>query len=68
MQQQQLLPTLTNLVKWGKATNSQCPLCTLPQTNKHVLSNFANSQALFEETVGADVSSSLGYATSQLLA
>ncbi|MDW0252306.1 MAG: reverse transcriptase domain-containing protein, partial [Nitrososphaeraceae archaeon] len=43
---QQQLPTLSNLVRWGKAVNNQCPLCSLPQTNKHVLSNCSNAHVL----------------------
>jgi hypothetical protein len=51
---QQQLPTLTNLVRWGKATNSQCPHCSLPQTNKHVLSNCANPDTLQRFTARHD--------------
>ena len=51
---QQQLPTLSNLVKWGKATNNQCPLCSLPQTNKHVLSNCSNNNVLTRFTTRHD--------------
>ena len=34
-----LLPSNTNLVKWGKSNNSACPLCQGKQTVEHVLSS-----------------------------
>jgi hypothetical protein len=43
---QQQLPTLANLFRWGRAENNNCPLCSSPQTNKHVLSNCSNSAVL----------------------
>ena len=44
---QQQLPTLSNLVRWGKTVSDQCPLCcSHSQTNKHILSNCANPLAL----------------------
>ena len=43
---QSQLPTLANLVRWGKLASNQCPLCHASQTNKHVLSNCSNPSAL----------------------
>ena len=45
---QQQLPTLANLARWKKVSNSSCPLCNkgAPQTNKHVLSNCSSDVAL----------------------
>ena len=43
---QQQLPTASNLQRWGKTTDSNCPLCQKIQTNKHVLSNCGSSVAL----------------------
>jgi hypothetical protein len=34
-----LLPSATNLVKWGLSENTRCPLCTQRQTLEHVLSS-----------------------------
>lgn len=42
----QCLPTATNLVRWGRSQDPNCPLCKHPQTNKHVLSNCSASVAL----------------------
>ena len=33
-------------MRWGKADNSNCPLCQQVQTNKHVLSNCRSTPAL----------------------
>ena len=43
---QQQLPTLANLLRWGKALSASCPLCNQLQTNKHVLSNCSSISAL----------------------
>ena len=43
---QQQLPTAKNLKRWGKTSDSSCPLCTREQTNKHVLSNCSATAAL----------------------
>jgi len=43
---QQQLPTASNLMRWGKADNPNCPLCQQVQTNKHVLSNCRSTLAL----------------------
>jgi hypothetical protein len=43
---QSQLPTFANLVRWGKSVSNQCPICGQPQTNKHVLSNCSNPDAL----------------------
>ena len=43
---QSQLPTLANMARWGKSLTAQCPLCGQPQTNKHVLSNCSNTDAL----------------------
>ena len=42
----QQLPTFSNLYRWGKSANSMCPLCSMPQTNKHVLNNCSSTFAL----------------------
>ena len=44
----QVLPTAANLARWKKTTNPNCILCksSLPQTNKHVLSNCPSAIAL----------------------
>ena len=33
------LPTLANLMRWGRGSSNLCTLCNSIQTNKHVLSN-----------------------------
>ena len=43
---QSQLPTLANMLRWGKSSTNNCPLCEQPQTNKHVLSNCSNPDAL----------------------
>ena len=43
---QSQLPTLGNLVRWGRASSNLCPLCGAVQSNKHVLSNCSNPDAL----------------------
>ena len=43
---QSQLPTLANLVRWGKMSSNLCPLCNSTQTNKHVLSNCSNPGVL----------------------
>jgi len=43
---QSQLPTLANLVRWGRASSNLCPLCGSVQTNKHVLSNCSHPSAL----------------------
>jgi hypothetical protein len=43
---QSQLPTLANLVRWGKRSINLCPLCNTTQTNKHVLSNCSNPDVL----------------------
>ena len=43
---QSQLPTLANLVRWGKKSSNLCPLCNTTQTNKHVLSNCSNPDVL----------------------
>jgi Reverse transcriptase (RNA-dependent DNA polymerase) len=43
---QSQLPTLANLVRWGKVSSNVCPLCNASQTNKHVLSNCGNPDVL----------------------
>jgi hypothetical protein len=40
------LPTLANLVRWGRASSNICPLCKNIQTNKHVLSHCNHPDAL----------------------
>ena len=45
---QSQLPTLANLVRWGRASSNLCPLCGSVQTNKHVLSNCSHPSALTE--------------------
>ena len=40
------LPTLSNLIRWKKATSSNCPLCNQIQSNKHVLNNCSSSSML----------------------
>ena len=40
---QSQLPTLANLVRWGRASSNLCPLCSAVQSNKHVLSNCSHS-------------------------
>ena len=47
---QSQLPTNTNLVRWNRATNPNCPLCNQAQTNKHVLSNCSSAIALTRYT------------------
>ena len=43
----QCLPTALNLVRWARATDPLCALCSSkPQTNKHVLSNCRSPTAL----------------------
>jgi len=43
---QSQLPTLANLVRWGRALSNLCPLCHGVQSNKHVLSNCSHPDAL----------------------
>jgi hypothetical protein len=43
---QSQLPTLANLVRWGRASSNLCPLCGAVQSNKHVLSNCGNPNVL----------------------
>ncbi|MFI5407332.1 MAG: hypothetical protein ACHQ1D_12585, partial [Nitrososphaerales archaeon] len=43
---QSQLPTLANMARWGKSSTNLCPICGQPQTNKHVLSNCSNPDAL----------------------
>ena len=43
---QQQLPTLSNLLRWGRVPSNICPLCAKPQTNEHVLSNCSNEIVL----------------------
>ena len=40
------LPTRANLKRWGKTTDSLCPLCGHEQSNKHVLNNCSAPCAL----------------------
>ena len=42
----QQLPTASNLMRWGKADNPNCPLCQQVQTNKYVLSTCRSTLAL----------------------
>ena len=44
----QVLPTASNLVRWGRSDDARCHLCTSGaiQTNKHVLSNCSSEIAL----------------------
>ena len=44
------LPTNANLYRWGRSQDKNCPLCSQPQTNKHVLSNCGNPAALSRYT------------------
>jgi hypothetical protein len=48
----QVLPTSSNLVRWGRSSDPTCHLCAsgLPQTNKHVLSNCSAEVALLRYT------------------
>ena len=34
------------MARWGKSSTNLCPICGKPQTNKHVLSNCSNPDAL----------------------
>ena len=43
---QSQLPTLANLVRWGKQSLNLCPRCNASQTNKHVLSNCSHPDVL----------------------
>jgi len=43
---QSQLPTLSNLVRWGRESVNLCPLCNVSQTNKHVLSNCSHTDVL----------------------
>jgi len=47
---QSQLPTLANLVRWGRATSNLCPLCGAVQSNKHVLSNCSHPDVLLRFT------------------
>ena len=47
---QSQLPTLANLVRWGRASSNLCPLCNAVQSNKHVLSNCSHPHALSRYT------------------
>ena len=47
---QSQLPTLANLVRWGRASSNLCPLCGAVQSNKHVLSNCSHPDALLKFT------------------
>jgi hypothetical protein len=40
------LPTLSNLMRWGRGSSNLCPLCNKVQTNKHVLSNCSHPDVL----------------------
>ena len=44
----QVLPTASNLFRWGRLSDPSCPLCACgnAQTNKHVLSNCSSATAL----------------------
>ena len=42
----QQLPTMSNLLRWGKSTCNLCPLCQQVQTNKHVFSNCSSPVVL----------------------
>ena len=44
----QVLPTASNLVRWGRTQDPNCSLCKkqVPQTNKHVMSNYFAPPAL----------------------
>ena len=44
----QVLPTASNLVRWGRMRDASCPLCSCGkvQTNKHVLPNCSSVTAL----------------------
>ena len=47
---QSQLPTLANLVRWGRASSNLCPLCGAVQSNKHVLSNCSHPDVLMRFT------------------
>ena len=47
---QSQLPTLTNLVKWGRAFSNLCPLFGAVQSNKNVLLNCSHPDALLRLT------------------
>lgn len=41
-----VLPTNSQLCRWGRIASGSCPLCNAVQTNKHVLSNCSSEAAL----------------------